>query len=472
MRVSLQTHHVSGTIKLDAAEVCKELAAQNLGIDEGLKAKIAALCEQRLAVGTEHTLIAGEPTAAPQPPRAQLVDEIVAAHPPLAKAGQRIAAIIPAEPGREGKDVFGQPCAPDAPPTLDTLLGTNVSLSEDHQSLLAAIDGIVHVSADGRISVSCAERIEFDLYTPVAMECATDLVVGGSIKEGTAVNCTNDGSLYVNGDLQSSAAANDIYVKGAVLTGPNAIAAGKTVSMSAAGSINAGTLASCTVNAGGDLIVKEDITNAVVTCGGRLVAPSATIHATTLLVTGAAECRTIGSEDHTRTVIEIGAEPTLRKLITELLPQIEQRREHVAKVRRTVQPLLNDAKRLTREQKERCTELLYDSETTDAEATAMLKRLTEGNDRLLASAGRELVVHELAHPGVTVRFAGVETTLRLALRGPLVIRVVTDRSMPAIVCKSQKSNQDVPLETRQVPDDPILTLRQYLAQEARRQKAA
>ncbi len=472
MRVVLMARHVNGSIRLDAADVCKEFAAQNLTLDETVKAKIAALCEQRLAVGAQHTLLAGEPAVAPQPPHATLVEELASARPPFAKTGQRVATITPAEPGRPGNDVFGVACPAAPTPTLDTLIGAGIALDKDQQSLIAKSDGVVHVGADGRISIGVTERVEFDLYTPVPMECATDLLVGGSVKDGTSVNCTAGGCLYVQGALETDAAAVDIIAQGAIRTGHVAMAAGKTISVVARGQVAAGTIATATVQARGDVTVVSEITSSTITCGGRLIAPQATIHASTVLASGAVECRVIGCEDHTRTVIEIGAEPALRKLITELLPQIETRREHVAKVRRTIQPLLADARRLTPEQKERCTELLFDAETTDAEASAMLKRLTDGHDRLIANAGGELTIHELAHPGVIIRFVGVEAALRMTLRGPVVIRAVTDRTTPSIVCKYPKTSQEVPLETRLVPDDPILTLRHHVAQAARRQRPA
>lgn len=470
MRVTLTTYHLSGSIKIEAAELQKELAAQNITVDDGLKARIEAICAQRLSPGQEVTLLEGVPPTPPQPPRAQVMEELANARPAIVRAGQPVAIILPAQPGKPGRNVFGQPCPAATPPDVTTLIDANVGLSDDGKALVAQMDGVLHVRGHGGVRVSPMERVEFDLYTPVPMECNGDLVVGQNVKEGTAVQCTG-GSLYVGGNLETSAVADDIVVGGAIRSGPIVLGAGKTITLRAAGDLSADRLDHVTVLARGDVRVK-DITHSTVTCGGRLIAPQGDIHASTLLVTGNIECRSIGSEDHTRSVIEIGADPELRRLISELLPQIEQRREHVAKVLRIIHPLLNDAKRLTREQKERCTELLYDSETTEAEANAMLRRLTERYGRLQAIAGRVLTVHEMIHPGVTIRFAGVETTLRMGLRGPLVIRATTERMTPAIVCRYQKSSQDIPLETRPLPDDPLLTLRQYLNHEARRLKVA
>jgi hypothetical protein len=173
------------------------------------------------------------------------------------------------------------------------------------------------------------------------------------------------------------------------------------------------------------------------------------------------ECATLGSDAQSKVTLEVGIDAELGKLYAELWPEIEKRHKHVQRVRTTIAPLMQNAKRLTVEQKERATELLFDAETTEAEANEMLDRLKARYARLVSEGRWDVVVTGRLCPGVTIRFPGIETTTRMLMKGPVTISGNWQSARPTITCRLADGKVGA-LESRPTQDENLLRLRAAL----------
>jgi hypothetical protein len=78
-------------------------------------------------------------------------------------------------------------------------------------------------------------------------------------------------------------------------------------------------------------------------------------------------------------------------------------------------------KHLTAQQREKTTELLYNAEEMEAATELMVSDMEKQTELLRVSECAEVVVTDVSHPGVTVRFPGIQTVLQVALKGPFTL---------------------------------------------------
>ena len=285
-----------------------------------------------------------------------------------------------------------------------------------------------------------------------------DVHVNGPVREGAGIRA--GGSVIVDGPIESTIhAKGDVTTTAAITnTGRHCIVAG--------GSVRSHHINTGIVQAKGDVVVGAEIISSRINCRGALDISAGSIVASHISAVGGVRCASVGTDSQNRVTLEIGVDAELGKLYHETWQEIEKRQTHVKRVRTTIEPLMQNAKRLTNEQKEKATELLYDADTTEAEANDMLARLTAGYEALMRDGKWELHVSTRLAPGVTIRFPGIETTVRVPMTGPLTITANWQASRPAILCRMGNKNE-IPMETRPIEDDGIIKLKHALQRRTR-----
>jgi hypothetical protein len=102
--------------------------------------------------------------------------------------------------------------------------------------------------------------------------------------------------------------------------------------------------------------------------------------------------------------------------------------------------------------------LLYEADELAAETDKKLSQLSGQWEKSLAHAAAEIVVAETAHAGATIRFAGVETTLKSPYRGPLIFAPRHAREFTEIVLIDPATKKTTPLPTIPLHDNGLHTL--------------
>lgn len=274
------------------------------------------------------------------------------------------------------------------------------TISAPNDSATAApvmrIDGHVDPST-GNINAPGALHVRGNIVDMFQVTCAGDAMIEGVIE---AAEVTVGRDLHANGGI-----------------------AGKGRGMCRiAGNVQARYIAQATVECRGDLSVQAEILSSRIIVGGNASIPTGALMGGHATIVGSLACQTIGGPG-TSTIVEIGFDEPLRRLAAASLPRIERLTRDAEKVRTALAPLMKNQKHLTREQKEKVTEMLFEADSFDEEVEALRTPLELGWQALLGKPESEIIVSAALHPGVTIRFRGVQTTITAAIKGPVRLRV-------------------------------------------------
>lgn len=247
--------------------------------------------------------------------------------------GDVLAILHKEEAGVAGVDVFGTHIKPADVKTAKLKFGNNIELSEDGMTLTSLVDGHVEL-VDEEVFVS-------------------DMLIVENVDNSTG-DIEYDGSVQVNGNVFTNftvKAQGDIVVKGVVegavlQSGGNIVIArgmngkGKG-SLTAKGNIVAKFLENSTAQADG-YIASESILHSRITAGTEI-----NVDGKRGFITGGKVCaansinvKTLGSEMGADTIVEVGADPTIKNRIAQLQKSIDED----TKTLQTVQPVLIAAK--------------------------------------------------------------------------------------------------------------------------------
>lgn len=122
---------------------------------------------------------------------------------PSVKAGAKLVTRIPGNPGSAGKDIFGKVLKPPSLPQIQLRAMSGAVLSEDGNTVLAAISGRPHLRREGktvRLQVMPNFIHKGDLTLNVGhLSFQGDITVTGSVLENVSVTAT--GSVDVLGNV-------------------------------------------------------------------------------------------------------------------------------------------------------------------------------------------------------------------------------------------------------------------------------
>jgi uncharacterized protein len=212
------------------------------------------------------------------------------------------------------------------------------------------------------------------------------------------------------------------------------------------GATRARYIANATLESTGDLTVQSEISNSSIVCSGDVKIETGPLLGGQVTIRGSLDCAAIGTSSGTRTTIEIGIDEHLRRLAKTSLPQIDRLKRKALDMRLTAAPMLRVQKTLSSEQKERVTELLFDAETLESEAAELADALRQRYKALQARPEPQVIVSELLHPGVVVRFPGVQFSIDTAIRGPLklVLRASCGQKYVSLIEDTHQSGYPLP----------------------------
>ena len=248
----------------------------------------------------------------------------------IVQAGQRLAVLIPEEPGIEGMNVYGNEVAPRAVKTPTLQFGNNITISEDGKELISNVTGHANL-INGSVFVSDVLEIPADVDTST-----------GDVRY--------DGSVLIHGNVKSGfkvIAKGDVIVEG-VVEGAIVKTDGQIVIKQGIHGMNKGVL-----DASGNILCKF-IENAKVFCGGYIetegimhskvsAATQIIVHGKKAIIAGGViragsgiEAENIGSEMGAATVIEVGVDPAKKSRYIELKEKMQSKRKEVE----TIKPIL------------------------------------------------------------------------------------------------------------------------------------
>jgi uncharacterized protein (DUF342 family) len=310
--------------------------------------------------------------------------------------------------------------ATDAPSGGTIRLGARVRLAGDGVTVLADADGVVRFE-DDKLWIEPVLHIPENVdFSTGHVEFDGDVLVGGNVMDLFKVSSTS-GSVHVAGAIEAAEviAAKDLVVRGG-------IAAKEKGACRAGADLSCKFASNASLTAGKDIHVEVEVNNSQVTAGGRIDSASCSILSSRVSAVGGICCRSLGSPTGNKTFAEAGVDHEFLERLKPALAQIQSLRAKAAQLRQQAAPLVRNQKTLSAQQKEQVTELLFEADAVDGDAKQRMALLQAAMEAARKRSNAVIEITGLLHPGVAVRFPGVEATTTAAVRGPL-------RIMPKLV---------------------------------------
>ena len=312
----------------------------------------------------------------------------------------------------DGWNIFNKPVMPEKVKVLKLKGNKNCRISEDGLTLFAGVNG--HVSLyNNEVSVS-------NVYTVLGVDASTG-------------NIDYDGSVVVNGDVESGfavKASGDVEVKGSV-GGASIRAKGNVVLMRG---MNGGT--SGEIIAGGNVVTKF-LEGATVRAGGSVSAESimrSTVFAgTEVYVDGkrgfiaggqvsAKErvvAKTLGSEMGAATLIEVGADPTLKESVKKMQAQVadaEKKKEAIQGPLSNLLRILKSGAQLKPEQLKYLQQLNMQNKIFDSTIEKNNAAIEAAKEQMKSAKRGEVIVNETAFPGTTIAISDLSREVKTPVK--------------------------------------------------------
>ncbi|MBN2560721.1 MAG: DUF342 domain-containing protein [Phycisphaerae bacterium] len=357
-----------------------------------------------------------------------------------------IGTITPAKRGRNGVDVRGKILEPAHQPT-EVQLDSTVRLADDDPSTVVAnVAGKIVYEANAlSISEVFAVRgdVDFDCGN---IDASIDVSITGTILDQFKVRAKK--CISVRGAIQAAEveADGDVVVRGGIIGRDKG-------SVRAGGRITARFAEEADLKAGGDVTIAKEIMNSRIHCEGTAFVSHGAVIGGEVYAKEGAEIAILGTETGVHTSIVVGIHPGVLAEAERMDEETKAKLKTVERIRTSVQPLMANLKRLTPEQKERATELLF---TADAMADEISKTGAQ-RDQMVeeARATKPPVVRvsKIIHPGARIRIGRRHVVFQNELKGPVKIEKRKIESVTEFVAVSEASGSVTVLKSANVVDD-------------------
>ena len=328
--------------------------------------------------------------------------------------GQVIGTLIPAVPSAPGRNVFGKPIAPSLR-TEDVKIGDNIRLDPDHAGRVIATESGTIIYRLGKLDIDEVVQIRGDIdYESGNVDATSHVHVRGTVRDLFTVKARK--SITVIGAIEGAQvdAGEDLIVRGGIAgRGRARITAGASV---AAKFCNEAEL-----TAAGDITLGKEAMHSQLRAQGKLVAEHGNIVGGHIYARQGAIVRSLGNDNDVPTTITIGTHPDVLRHVRQMDITIDQLAESVEQIRTKVQPLMANLKRLTPQQKEQATELLFKADEMALDIEQKRSEQTTLLENSCPDAEPCVIVHSTVFPRVTIAIEGHQTHFTRLLKGPLRI---------------------------------------------------
>lgn len=339
-----------------------------------------------------------------------------------------IARLFKEDPGEAGMNIMGETIRPRDVKKSVLKYSRNIAISEDKLTMISQVDGHVTL-VDNKVFVS-------------------DVLTVENVDNSTG-NIDYEGSVHINGNVCANfevKARGNIEVTG-VVEGAYLDAGGDIIIARGINGMNRGIL-----RAKGNIIVKfmentsatangyvsaESILHSTVSAGSEI-----TVNGRRGFITGGRVCATncitvkmLGSPMGADTIVEVGADPTIKMRIQDLQKEISE----AAKVVKSVQPLLSATQqklargvKLSPEQIQYMKSLIALSRSKTKEVEAKTSEMDQLQDSIGNLAGAQVVVTGEVFQGTRICIGDVSMVVHSEMHYCRFIKADGDVKMTAI----------------------------------------
>lgn len=326
--------------------------------------------------------------------------------------GDLLAKLIPADPGEEGCNCMGEKLKPRDVKNAVLKFGRNIELSEDKLSITSMVNGHVTLT-DDKVFVSDILEVENVDNSTGNIEYKGNVKINGNVGSNFEVKAT--GNVIVNGVVEGAhiIAGGDIIIA----RGMNGMGKGK---LEAGGNIVAKFMENSEAMAGG-YVSTESILHSTVMAGTEVsvTGKRGFITGGRVCATNSITVKTLGSNMGASTVVEVGADPSMKVKLQEYQKSIVE----IQKILKQITPLvvafqqkLAMGVELPADKKEYVSSLIKLKELKEAELEKTLKKMDELQDIIEDKHQAQVIVNGEAFQGTKIVIAEVSRTLQTSVK--------------------------------------------------------
>lgn len=351
-----------------------------------------------------------------------------------------IGRIVAAVKGVAGADVRGNPLPPCCM-GRSVELGDNVRLADDGKTVIAMPAGQV-IYQDRTVSVREAQVISGDASPETDdIEADRHVCVSGTIRDGARAKSSR--SITVGCAIEAAEVRSDdtVFVHGGIISKQKGTVRAKR-------SVFAKFCEEADVYSEGDIHIVKESVNSTLHAEGKLSTCGAIIGGQTY-ARGGIEADTLGNDSYVATPIRVGISDKNLWRWREIEADVEKKSQAAAHIRRHVEPLMANLKRLSPKQKEQATELIFKADEMDAEIAALREEQQQmrGDD---GGDGVSAFVHAHIYPGVTITIGNREVRFQRERKGPVRIERQKVKGVDEIVSVDPETHDAMVLMSSQI----------------------
>jgi len=303
-----------------------------------------------------------------------------------AKAGEAIAEKIDPTLGENGFAVSGKILPAEPGQIAEFSMGANVEISNDGKHLLSKIEGRPVMESNGRIRVDEVVYLKNVDYSTGNVDFPGSVIVEDSVADGFTLKAS--GSII----LQSSVGVCDISAGKDIILSAGFMGRGEGKIVSE-GDVYARFVEQGTIIAKGSIFISEATLHSNLTAGGAITVKGGRgdITGGELSAGKHIHCNKLGGAGETKTVLNVGVDPSVRQAIEEINKSIKEKEVTLEKIRISLNRI-NDAMKKRKLEK-------TEAETREKLLMALrkYKGLIESEQKQLEAAQNSFVAHDKAH---------------------------------------------------------------------------
>ena len=344
------------------------------------------------------------------------------------KVGDVLARLIPADPGEDGMNIYGNVLKPRVVKNSRLKFGRNIELSEDKTEIRSMVNGHVTLT-DDRVFVSDVLELEnVDISTG-------DIVFSGSIH--ISGNVASNYTVKAEGDIQINGVVEGARVESGgnitIARGMNGMSKGVLIAKQ---NIVSKFLENAEVCAGG-YVSTESILHCKVQAGTEVevTGKKGFITGGSVIASNCIKVKTLGSPLGASTVVEVGVNPEMKREQLALQKQLVEIRKQL----NTIEPVLMAAfqkkkqgVKMEPEQLKYMQQLAITREQKKEEVTSITNRLVELDDILVESQNPSIVVSGEVYPGTRISIMDVSMVVKSTMKYCKFVRLQGDVKMVSI----------------------------------------
>jgi hypothetical protein len=329
--------------------------------------------------------------------------------------GQKILTLISPGSGEAGEDVFGQKAEGQPGKPASMKKGKNVEVTTDGKGFFAQVSGMLQVSAD-TVSVEPNMIVPNDVDMSVGnIDFLGPVKVGKDVRDGFHIRAGKE--IEIGGMVEGAGLESGSYIK---IQG--GVAGRGKARIICKGNLDAKYLNEVCVEAGGDVVIANSITNSTVKSLGKIIVTNGGIRGANVVAQKGLKTPELGSEFGVRTIAIVGVDYHLKDKFVDLERELAAIREAVEKVEGALGPLLTDGEimamlppekaEIARRLMGQLDLLVKRGDDLAAKRDAMVARMQVGPDVFIE-------VTKKIYSGVVMQIGLCKRTFELEISGPV-----------------------------------------------------